>query len=142
MAEAAGERHRAWVGWGYYFFLQHPPPPRVSCVRMASVRSRLVGEIMQVGSQDKTQAGVSPRAPSVPPAAASVGRRALKLAVEGGCGGHRQEKGGSGGGGKDPTAPGVGCGASPDGVGLCGRDGQLMSPVSAPETKTGEMLLR
>lgn len=83
VAEEGEERHRAWVHWGYFISL----PPPVGCVRMAAVRSRLAGEIMQVESQDKTQAGVSPRAPSVPPAAASAGRRALKLAVPGGAGG-------------------------------------------------------
>lgn len=74
---------------------------------MARVRSRLAGEIMQVGSQDKTQAGVSPRAPSVPPAAASAGRRALKLAVEGGCGGHRWERGQWGTGSQQPQEGGA-----------------------------------
>lgn len=77
--------------------------PPGSGVRMARGRSRLAGEIMQVGSQDKTQAGVSPRAPSVPPAAASAGRRALKLAVEGECGGHGRERGQGG-----TAAPGGG----------------------------------
>lgn len=82
-------------------------------VRMARVRSRLAGEIMRVGSQDQTQAGVSPRAPSVPPAAASAGRRALKLAGRGGCGGQRGQRGDRGGqelreGGEEPLPRALG----------------------------------
>lgn len=101
-------------------------PPR-SGVRMARARSRLAGEIMQVGSQDKTQAGVSPRAPSVPPAAASAGRRVLKLAVEGGCGGHRRDRRAGG-----DSSPGRGCRASPDGNGA-----HTAALSSAPATRAG-----
>lgn len=111
--------------WGFW------APPR-SGVRMARARSRLAGEIMQVGSQDKTQAGVSPRAPSVPPAAASAGRRALKLAVEGGCGGHRRDRRAAG-----DSSPGRGCRASPDGNGA-----QTAAQSSAPGAGAGERLWR
>lgn len=95
----------------FFFFLLPPPPPNRS-VRMALVRTRLAGEIMRVGSQDKTQAGVSEG--TIWPSGGSVGG---KESAEVGCGRgvRRAQAGGDSGtgGGRDRAGPGAGHWALP-----------------------------
>lgn len=97
---AQGSARRGWVccGWVWGFFF----PPPLSSVRMALVRPRLAGEIMQVGSQDKTQAGVSEG--TICPSGGSVGGEgALELVAGGGDRGHTW--GGGKGGGSTERSP-------------------------------------
>lgn len=63
------------------------------------------------------------------------------MAAESGVWGAQGGEGGKEAGGdtREPAAPAAGRGASPDGVGLRAAMG---SPVSAPGSETGEMLLR
>lgn len=91
VGERGGSAAQSSARWGWVccgrvlggFF-----PPPLSSVRMALVRPRLAGEIMQVGSQDKTQAGVSEG--TICPSGGSVGGEgALELAA-GGKGGTRR----------------------------------------------------